>query len=163
MRRALVVAVGLLAGTGTAQAAEWSLIRPGESTQAAVRARFGEPSKIGSQKVEGYDTAQWLYEGAQAPTGARRLTVDFGILTPQGYRADAVRVMRLEAKPGIFNRTVVLNGWGAPERIGKENEADVFYYESGLLVYFEKDGWGAHTLVFTPPQRPAEAEAPRPR
>jgi hypothetical protein len=163
MLRALVVAVGVLAAVAWAHAAEWVTIRPGESTQAAVRARFGEPTKVSSQKVEGYDTAQWLYEGAQAPPGALRVTIDFGLLAAGAYRADVVRTIRLEPRPGIFNRTIVLNGWGAPERVGKEKEADIFYYESGLLVFFEKDGWLAHTLIFTPPQRPAQGGAPRPR
>ena len=103
-----------------AEGADWGTIEPGKSTMDNVRARFGAPTRTTTQKTDGYDTAQWLYEGAQAPTGARRLTVDFGILTPQGYRADVVRLMRLEAKPGIFNRTLVLNGWGAPERFGKD-------------------------------------------
>ena len=163
MLRALVVAVGVLASVTWAHAAEWVTIRPGESTQAAVRTRFGDPTKVSSQKIEGYDSAQWLYEGSQAPPGAMRVTIDFGILTPQGYRADVVRAMRLEPRPGVFNRTIVLDGWGAPERVGKEKEADIFYYESGLLVLFEKDGWLAHTLIFTPPQPPVEGGAPRPR
>jgi hypothetical protein len=163
MLRALVVVVGVLAAVTWAHAAEWVTIRPGESTQAAVRARFGEPTRMSSQKIEGYDSVQWLYEGAQAPTGAIRVTIDFGILAPQGYRADVVRTMRLEPRPGIFNRSTVLDGWGAPERVGREKEADIFYYESGLLVFFEKDGRLAHTLIFTPPQRPAEGAAPRPR
>lgn len=153
----LVVAGGLAA---LAHGAQWDTIAPGQTTQEAVRARFGAPTRATSQKIEGYDSLQWLYEGAQAPRGFTRATIDFGVLTPSGYRADVVRVMRLEPRPGVFTRTTVLQGWGAPERLGKEKEADVFFYESGLLVYFAKDGWLAETMIFTPPQQPAAA-APR--
>lgn len=161
--RALVVAVVLLVGAGGASAAEWDTLSPGESTQAAARERFGDPTKVASQKVDGYDSAQWLYEGDQAPKGMIRAILDFGILTPQGYRADVLRVMRLEPRPQIFTRTTILAGWGAPQRLGKEKDADVFFYESGLLVYFDKDGWLAQVMIFTPPQRPAAGGAPPPR
>jgi len=156
----VVLAALLLSAASTVLAAEWDTVRPGESTQAVVRTQFGEPTKIASQKVEGYDTAQWLYEGAQAPRGMIRATLDFGLLTPQGYRADIVRVMRLEPRPGIFPRETVLDGWGTPERHAREKDADVFFYESGLLVYFDKDGRYAQTMIFTPPQPPAQGAAP---
>jgi hypothetical protein len=159
--RALVMALTLvLMAVGTAAAAEWDSVRPGASTQDNVRTQFGGPSKQSSQKVEGYDSVQWLYEGPQAPRGMVRVTLDFGILTPQGYRADIVRVMRLEPRPGVFTRTTVLAGWGAPQRTGKDKDVDVFFYESGLLVYFDKVGWIAETMIFTPPQRPVEGGAP---
>lgn len=162
--RALAIALGVLAAViGVARAAEWDAVRPGETTQAAVRTQFGEPTRVSSQKVEGYDSAQWLYEGDQAPRGMARVTVDFGLLTPQGYRAELVRVMRLEPRPGVFTRNTVIAGWGLPQRTGKDKDADVFFYESGLLVYFDKGGWLATTMIFTPPQRPGEGAAPPPR
>jgi hypothetical protein len=161
--RALVVAASVLACVASAHAAEWDTVRPGESTQSAVREQFGEPTKVSSQKVEGYDTAQWIYESDQAPKGMTRVTIDFGILTPQGYRADLVRLMRLEPRPGIFPRATVVAGWGLPQRVGKDRDADVFFYESGLLVYFSKDGSVAETMIFTPPQQPGKAAAPPPR
>jgi hypothetical protein len=114
---------------------------------------------VASQKLEGYDTAQWIYEGDQAPRGMRRVTIDFGLLTPQGYRADVVRVMRIEPRPGVFTRATVLAGWGVPQRVGKDKDADVLFYESGLIVYFEKAGERVETMIFTPPQPPAEAGA----
>ena len=43
-------------------------------------------------------------------------------------------------------------GWGIPNRVGKDGQTPVFYYESGLLVLFDKDGWMAMSMVFTPPQ-----------
>jgi hypothetical protein len=68
--------------------------------------------------------------------------------------------MKLEPRPGIFPRATVINGWGEPQRFGKEKDVDVFFYEAGLLVYFDKDGRFAQTMIFTPPQRPAEGAAP---
>ena len=142
-----------------AHAAEWDTVRPGESTQDAVRTQLGAPSKVASQRIEGYDGAQWIYEGDQAPRGMTRATVDFGLLTPQGYRADLVRVLRLEPRPGAFNRGTVIMGWGPPQRIGREKDVDVFFYEAGLLVYFNKDGDMALLMVFTPRQPPAAGGA----
>jgi hypothetical protein len=161
--RALTLALVLLAAglsPSTVVAAEWDAIRPGESTQATVRAQFGQPTKVSSEKIEGYDSAQWLYEGEQAPRGMVRVAIDFGILTPQGYRADLVRVMKLAPRPGVFTRNTVVAGWGLPQRVGKEKDADVFFYEAGLLVFFDKSGRVAETMIFTPPQRPGQGAAP---
>ena len=144
-----------------AHAAEWQTIRPGESTQEAVRAQFGQPTKVTSQKVEGYDSPQWLYEGEQAPRGTVRMTVDFGILTPQGYKPDLVRLMHLVLKPGMFNRATVLAGWGEPQAVKADAAAPSVLYESGLIVTFEKDGWTATSMTFTPPQKLPEGPAPR--
>jgi hypothetical protein len=159
-RLASLAAVAALLCATVVQAAEWGTIIPGETAQEAVRARFGGPTRMASQKIDGYDSGQWIYEGTQAPAGFTRATFDFGILTPKGYRADLVRTIRLEPRPGIFTRTTVINGWGAPARLGKEKDADVFFYAEGLLVFFSKDGWLAETMVFTPPQKTADAAAP---
>jgi hypothetical protein len=162
--RPFAIAVPLvMVAVGVASAAEWDNVRPGISTQDNVRTQFGAPTKQSSQKVEGYDSVHWLYEGDQAPRGMVRVTLDFGILTPQGYRAEILRVMRLEPRPGVFTRATVLAGWGSPQRVGKDKDVDVFFYESGLLVYFAKEGWVAQTMIFTPPQRPGEGGAPPPR
>ena len=157
---ASVSAAVVLAIASSAHAAEWGAIVPGESAQDAVRTRYGAPTRMASQKVEGYDSPQWVYEGPQAPRGFTRATFEFGILTPKGYRPELVRVIRLEPRPGIFTRTTVINGWGVPTRVGRDKEADVFFYADGLLVYFNKEGWLAETMIFTPPQRPAAAGAP---
>jgi len=127
-----------------------------------VRARFGAATKTSVQKQDGYDVAEWLYEGQAAPTGFTKLTVEFGLLTPRGYRNDVVRDFMLSPKPGIFNRGTVIGGWGVPDRVGREGEVDVFLYQEGLVVYFGKDGWEAQLMVFTPPQ-PRAAEPARPR
>jgi hypothetical protein len=127
-----------------------------------VRARFGAATRTSVQKQEGYDAAEWVYEGPAAPVGFTRLVVEFGLLTPVGYRADLVRDFMLSPKPGIFNRGTVIGGWGIPDRVGREGDADVFLYQNGLVVYFAKDGWEAQLMVFTPPQ-PQGGEPARPR
>ena len=155
---ALVVALC----AGSVFAAEWGLVNPGTTTQEVVRERYGAPTKVTSAKIEGYDEAKWLYEGDQAPPGLVRMTIEFGLLTAQGFKPNLARVMLLEPRPGVFTRDTILAGWGAPQRYGKEKDADVFFYDAGLLVYFNKEGWLALTLVFTIRQDPAAA-APAPR
>lgn len=161
--RMLVALAGITLFACVAHAAEWAGVEPGESTQETVRVQFGAPSKVSSQKVEGYDSPQWIYEGAQAPRGMTRVTLDFGLLTPQGYRADIVRVMRLDPRPGVFTRNTVIAGWGLPQGVSKEKDAEVFFYEVGLLVYFDKENWVAQTMFFTPRQPHVEGGAtPKP-
>lgn len=158
--RALLAALVLLLASAPAYAAEWDTIRPGESTQESVRAQFGQSTKVSSKKVDGYDTAEWLYEGEQAPRGMIRTTVEFGLLTAQGYRADVVREMVIEPRRGVFTRTAVVNGWGEPDVADVEGQAKVFRYRSGLFVYFDAAGWIAEKMYFTPPQTPREGAAP---
>ncbi|MBM4440260.1 MAG: hypothetical protein FJ027_07555 [Candidatus Rokubacteria bacterium] len=148
----LVLALALLATAVLAEAAEWQTVRPGVSGQNDVRTQFGAPTRIASQKVEGYDSPQWVYEGAQAPRGMVRVVVDFGMLTPQGYRVDVVRLMTLEPRPGIFTRKTVTEGWGEPDASDVEGDKKVLRYRSGLFVYFDKEGWVAERMYFTPPQ-----------
>ncbi|MBI2206351.1 MAG: hypothetical protein HYU41_21160 [Candidatus Rokubacteria bacterium] len=149
--RGLAIAMVLLA-IAPALAAEWGSIAPGKSTIESVRATYGQPTRQNTQKVDGYDTTEWLYEGDRAPRGLQRLAVDFGLLTPAGYRPDLVRTMRLDPVPGVFTRETVLLGWGKPHRVGKEGDAPLFFYQDGLVVFFDKDGWLASRLLFTPPQ-----------
>jgi len=124
-----------------------------------VRAQYGGPTKTETQKTDNYDTASWVYEGPQAPVGLLRMVVDFGILRAGGYRRDVVRSFRIEPKPGVFNRKIVLAGWGPPDRVGRQADTEVFYYAEGLVVMFDKEGLQAQTLVFTPPQ-PTESGKP---
>ena len=147
-----------------AAAADWGQIKPAVTTQTDVRARYGAASRETSQKIEGYDALQWVYEGVQAPTGIVKMIVDFGILTPSGYKKEIVRTFRLEPKPDIFNRKLVLDGWGPPSRVGKEGEFEFFLYEEGLLVYFGgPEAKQVSAMIFTPPQKlpPASAAPPR--
>jgi hypothetical protein len=144
-------------------AAEWNTIVPGESTMDAVRARFGGPTRTTASTLEGYPTTQWVYEGPQAPVGMKRVVVDFGLLTPGGYRREVVRAVRLEPKPGVFNRASVLAGWGLPTGVAPPDQPPAFFYQRGLVVSFDAEGWEVESLVFTPPQpgpRPPGERAP---
>jgi len=153
----------LLLLAAPATAADWGQIKPAVTTQAEVRARYGAPTRETPQKIEGYDSLQWAYEGPQAPTGIAKMIVDFGLLTPSGYKKEVVRTFRLEPKPDIFNRKLMLDGWGPPSRVGKEGDAEFFLYEEGLLVYFSPDAKDVTVMIFTPPQKlpPAAAAPPR--
>lgn len=156
---ALVVALS----AGSVLAAEWGLVNPGTTTQEAVRERYGAPTKVTSTKIEGYDEAKWLYEKDQAPPGLVRMTIEFGLLTPQGFKPNLARLMELEPRPGIFTRDTILAGWGTPERLDKAKDAEVFnvfIYESGLFVYFDKTGRIAQMLLFTAPQKFGEPSTP---
>jgi len=157
----LVVLV-LLAAPASSPAEEWGGIVPGETVLEQVRARYGAPSRETRAKVEGYDTMQWVYEGDRVPEGLHRMTVDFGLLTPQGYKPSVVRVLRLEPKSKIFGRNTVMQAWGVPDGSGAEGDQEIFFYRSGLIVTFEKEGPFAVLMTFTPPQPdPTAPAAPR--
>jgi hypothetical protein len=162
-RSVLLVVLALVAGAQAAGAAEWGLISPGVSTKDTVRGRYGTPTRVDRQKIETYDTESWIYEGERAPTGLERLTVEFGLVQQDKYQPDVVRAFRLEPKPGTFNRGVISNGWGFPDRMGRENAQDIFLYRDGLLVYFDESGWNAKLMVFTLPQPRDPTEEPRSR
>jgi len=164
--RALLVALamaGLLLGRGSAAAEEWGAIEPGATTADEVRARYGAPSKETRGKADNYDTLQWVYEDARAPGGIQKMTVDYGLLTPQGYKPTVVRVLRLEPKSKVFGRNTVVQAWGVPDAITEHNGMDVFFYKTGLLVNFDKEGEEAALLTFTPPQPEAPAPAAAPK
>ena len=149
-----LVAAALVLDVGAAAAEQWGGIEPGESTMAVVKSLRGTPTRTAKQKLDGYDTEEWVYEDAKAPGGIRRLTVDFGLVTPSGYRPDLVRSLKLDPKPGAFDKESVTTGWGAPAGVGKEGEVEFYFYKEGLFVYFAKDGHGVVTMTFTPPQIP---------
>lgn len=149
---AAVAVAGLLLGRAAVSAEEWGGIEPGLTTIDQVRARYGAPSKETHVKADGYDTIQWAYEEGRVPGGIQRMTVEYGLLTPQGYKQTLVRVLRLEPKPKVFGRATVIQAWGVPDGVGKQSEQDVFFYKSGLLVTFDKEGDEAVLLSFTPPQ-----------
>jgi len=90
------------------------------------------------------------------------MTVDYGLLTPQGFKQTAVRVLRLEPKPKIFGRNTVIQGFGVPDGISDQDGQDTFFYKSGLLVTFDKTGSEAVLLNFTLPQPDAPAARPAP-
>jgi len=154
MRRAGLAAVVLttLLLVPAAFAAEWGLIQPGVSTTKNVRDRYGAPSRTEQKKIEKYDTETWIYEGDRAPGGIIRMTVDFGLLHDNKYRADVVRTLQLEPHGATFNRGIIGNGWGFPDGNGKQGNEEFFVYKDGLLVYFNPDGWTVRLLLFTVPQ-----------
>jgi hypothetical protein len=149
---ATLAVAGLLVGPAGARAEEWGGIEPGLTTIEQVRARYGPPSKETRAKVEGHDPIQWVFEDARAPGGVQRLTVDYGLLTPQGYQQTVVRTVRLEPKPKVFGKNTVAQGWGPPDAITSQNEQETFFYKSGLVVIFTKDGTDTVLMTFTPPQ-----------
>ncbi len=148
---------GLLVGPAGTRAEEWGGIEPGVTTIEQVRARYGAPSKETRAQVEGHDTIQWIFEDARAPGGIQRLTVDYGLLTPQGYKQTVVRALRLEPKPKIFGKNTVAQAWGPPDATGSRNDQETFFYKSGLIVIFTKDGTDTVLMTFTPPQPDAPA------
>jgi len=161
MLRALAVLGMLLAAPGTAGAAEWGNIEPGGSTVEQVRASYGAPSKETRAKVDGYDTMQWVYENDRAPAGLVRMTVDFGLLAPTGYKPSVVRLLKLEPKPLIFGRKTVLQGWGLPDALSDQKGERTFFYKEGLFVVFDKEGESAVAMIFSLPQ-PDEPEKSAP-
>lgn len=149
----LAVLLGLvMAAPGSGWASTWGGIEPGVTTQEQVRERYGAPSKETKQKVEGYDTATWVYEGNKAPVGMTRMTIDLGILKPDGFKPDLVRVFVLEPKPTIFPLQAVLDGWGMPTAAGSQSGFPTMVFEEGLIVVFEKEGQWAESMTFTVPQ-----------
>jgi hypothetical protein len=152
-RRILPLALfPLLAFPTLAAAAGWGSIEAGVTTLEQVRERYGAPSKETRAKVEAYDTVQWTYEGPRAPSGLVRMVVDFGLLTPAGYKPNVVRILRLEPKPHIFPRNAIINGWGVPDGNPVIGGQLIYFYKIGLLVTFDKEGDNAIKLEFSPPQ-----------
>jgi hypothetical protein len=160
-----VLVAGAVLAAGVAHAAQWGGITPGVTGMNDVRTLYGGPVRTVTQRVDGYDGQQWVYEGLRAPAGMVRMVVDFGLLARGTFRPDLVRAVTLEPKPGIFNVDIVLQGWGVPERESPAGQPIAFFYESGLLVYFADDGRAVKSMIFTPPQAaaptPAGSAAPR--
>ena len=169
MRAIRVIAAVLgfaLALPAGACAAGWGGIEPGDTTIEQVRERYGAPSKETKQKTESYDTTTWIYEGPKAPGGMNRMVVDFGILKPDGFKPNLVRVFVLEPKPAIFAVQTVIDGWGRPSAAGDQGGYPTMLYEAGLVVIFNKQTLWAESMTFTLPQplpqAPAAGAAPAP-
>ncbi|MDO8478256.1 MAG: hypothetical protein Q7W02_19050 [Candidatus Rokubacteria bacterium] len=169
MRAIRLIAVVLalaLALPAAAGAASWGGIEPGDTTLEQVRERYGAPSKETKQKIESYDTMTWIYEGPKAPGGIKRMVVEFGILKPDGFKPNVVRVFVLEPRPSIFAVQTVIDGWGLPSAAGDQSGFPTMLYEAGLLVVFDKRTLWAESMTFTLPQpllqAPAAGAAPAP-
>lgn len=157
----LVLSLLLALPAGPAAAAEWGGIEPGVTTLEEVRDRYGAPTRETAKKLDNYDTVEWLYEGAQAPNGMVRMTVEFGLLAAAGYRPRVVRMFRLDPRPFVFPKHTILEGWGIPDRAGSQDGRDVFLYDAGLIVTFDPQGFTATSMFFLLPQQ-AAPDAPVP-
>src|SRR5262245_34468393 len=137
----------------SSEAAEWGGVQPGVTSREQVNDRYGPPSKENRPKIEGYDTIQWVYENTRAPAGIIRMTIDFGILAPSGFKSNVVRVLTLEPKPSIFGRMTLIQGWGLPDGISNNPDGSVnLLWKDGLFVTLDKEGEEAAVMVFSPPQ-----------
>jgi hypothetical protein len=163
MTRALALLVIVLLAPAVVSAADWGGVTPGATTIKDIRDRYGAPSKQTSLKVEGYDTTQWIYEDAQAPTGLVRMTIDFGLLTATGYNPSLVRIMKLEPKPLIFGRYTVVQAWGVPDGVTRQEGLLTFFYKEGLFVVFDKAEENATIMVFSVPQPVDSGASPPPK
>jgi hypothetical protein len=174
LMRAVLLVTLLLGAAWPALAAEWGNIQPGVTTIEQVREQYGPPSQDTTAKVEGYDTRRWVYERSAVPEGLVRMTVDFGILTPSGYKPTVVRLVTLEPKPLIFQRKTLIDGWGLPDREGTMEGLPTFIYNEGVFAMFEKNGESAVRVIFSipqptpkgktaPPAAPTPAPSPKPQ
>jgi hypothetical protein len=147
--RGLILVALVLGLAGFASAGEFGNIEPGVTTMEQVRELYGTPSKEIPAKVEGYDTMQWVYDRSQAPEGLVRMIVDFGMLTPAGYKPKVTRLLTLEPKPNIFIKKTIIDGWGLPDGEGSRDGVLTFFYREGLLVLFDKEGENAERMIFS--------------
>lgn len=147
----LLLALPLILAGPTA-GAEWGGVRPGATTIQEVRERYGSPSVEMHAMVEGYDARRWVYEGDQVPRGLFRMTVEFGLLTSDGFKPAVVRLLKLEPRPSIFERETVVDGWGVPDGVGTQDGLVTEFYTEGLFVMFDEKGENAVTMIFSIPQ-----------
>ena len=144
----------LLALPGTALARSWQGITPGQSTQADVVARFGEPSTRG--KLEGRTAL--VYKGEQAIVGTRQA---------QFLVADDGRVAEINVFPASqLEKEAVLGTFGKdPQKTFTDDFRTVWLYRAiGVVVFFAKDG-SVEAMRFQAADRsarpaPAAAEGP---
>jgi hypothetical protein len=146
-RRHLLVAAlpfVLLLAPATALARSWQGITPGQSTQADVVARFGEPSTRG--KHEGRTAL--VYRGDQAISGTRQA---------QFLVADDGRVAEINVFPiSALEKEAVLGTFGKdPQKTFTDDFRTVWRYRSiGVVVFFGKDG-AVEAIRFMAPDRSA--------
>ncbi len=120
----------LLVLPGTAFARSWQGITPGQSNQADVVARFGEPSTKG--KLEGRTAL--VYKGDQAISGTRQAQF---LVTEDG------RVAEINVFPASqLEKDAVLGTFGKdPQKTFTDDFRTVWLYRGiGVVVFFGKDG-----------------------
>lgn len=132
VRRTLLLAALpiLLVLPGTAFARSWQGITPGQSSQADVVARFGEPSTKG--KLEGRTAL--VYKGDQAISGTRQAQFLVG---------DDGRVAEINVFPASqLEKDAVLGTFGKdPQKTFTDDFRTVWRYRGiGVVVFFGKDG-----------------------
>jgi hypothetical protein len=151
-RRHLLVAVLpllLLLAPATGLARSWQGITPGQSTQADVVARFGEPSTRG--KHEGRTAL--VYRGDQVISGTRQA---------QFLVADDGRVAEINVFPSsALEKEAVLGTFGKdPQKTFTDDFRTVWRYRSiGVVVFFGKDGT-VEAIRFMAPDRTAPPPPP---
>lgn len=130
-RHLLVAAIPLLLSLpGTALARSWQGITPGQSTQADVVARFGEPSTKG--RLEGRTAL--VYKGDQSITGTRQA---------QFLVSDDGKVAEINVFPSApLEKDAVLGTFGKdPQKTFTDDFRTVWLYRGiGVVVFFGKDG-----------------------
>ncbi len=144
----------LLALPGTARARSWQGITPGQSTQADVVARFGEPSTKG--KLEGRTAL--VYKAEQAIVGTRQA---------QFLVSDDGKVAEINVFPASqLEKEAVLGTFGKdPQKTFTDDFRTVWLYRAiGVVVFFGKDG-AVEAIRFQAADRshrpaPAAAEGP---
>jgi len=152
----------LLLLPGTALARSWQGITPGQSTQADVVTRFGEPSTRG--KLEGRTAL--VYKAEQAIAGTRQAQFLVG---------EDGRVAEINVFPGAqLEKEAVLGTFGKdPQKTFTDDFRTVWLYRAiGVVVFFGKDGLveairfqAATTAAASPSPAPstnAPAAAPAP-
>ena len=120
----------LLVLPGTSFARSWQGITPGQSNQADVVARFGEPSTKG--KLEGRTAL--VYKGDQAIVGTRQA---------QFLVAEDGRVAEINVFPASqLEKEAVLGTFGKdPQKTFTDDFRTVWLYRGiGVVVFFGKDG-----------------------
>jgi len=148
-----VVGLIVLFLAGSAGAAGWGTITPGETTRRDVEARYGRPSHERQVMEGGLTGAEWTYVGDRAPAGLDRMVVGFGLLRPAGFAPDVVRALILYPKPRVFTLLELTTGWGKPDGIGTDSQTgrSLLRWEGrGILVYLDRTGEYAELMVFAP-------------
>jgi hypothetical protein len=63
----------------------------------------------------------------------------------------------------VFGKSTVVQGFGVPDNVVRQNDQETYFYKSGLIVTFNKEDTEAVILNFMPPQpdKPPASAAPK--
>ena len=147
------LAIVLLAALAPAAALarSWQGITPGHSAQAEVTSRFGEPSTKG--RLEG--RTAMVYKGDQAISGTRQvqfLVGEDGVVSE--INVFPASQLDKESVEGTYGK--------GPQKTFTDDFRPVWIYRaSGVMVFFDKDGF-VEAIRFKAPEGAAPpAQAPR--